>query len=63
MKNRELKLQHYPTTAELYAFVRAAKAARAAEMARLVRAAARSLIRQMQSLLADTGETRGLKHA
>jgi hypothetical protein len=39
MKNRELELQHYPTTAELYALERAAKAARSAEMARLVRAA------------------------
>src|SRR4029079_4853475 len=38
MKNRELKLQ-VPTTAELYALGHAAKAARAAEMARLLRAA------------------------
>jgi hypothetical protein len=38
MKNRELKLQQ-PTTAELYAVERAAKAARSAEMARLMRAA------------------------
>jgi hypothetical protein len=38
MKNRELKLQ-MPTTEELYALGHAAKAARAAEMARLLRAA------------------------
>ena len=38
MKNRELNLQ-VPTPAELYAVERAAKVARAAEMARLVRAA------------------------
>ena len=38
MKNRELKLQP-PTIAELYALEQAAKAARAAEMARVVRAA------------------------
>jgi hypothetical protein len=38
MKNRELRLQHEPSTAELYALEQAAKAARAAEMARLVRA-------------------------
>ena len=38
MKNRELNLQ-VPTPAELYAVERAAKVARAAEMARLVRVA------------------------
>jgi hypothetical protein len=39
MKNRELKLNRYPTTAELYALEQAAKAARAAEMARVLRVA------------------------
>ena len=59
MKNRELKLHPYPTTAELYALERAAKAARSAEMARLVRAAAHGV----KSLFAATREPKGLKHA
>ena len=54
MKNRELELQHYPTTAELYALERAANAARAAEVARLVTAAARSV----KSLFAPTEDAK-----
>jgi len=59
MENRGLKLQDYPTTAELYAVECAAKAARSAELARLVTAAARSV----KSLFAPTEHTKGLKHA
>jgi|1185.fasta_scaffold469898_2 hypothetical protein len=59
MKNRELELQHYPTSAELYALERAAKAARGAELARLVSAA----IDNVKSLFATTGEMKGVNHA
>ena len=58
MKNRELELQHYPTTAELYAFERAAKAARAAELARLAGAA----VNRMKALFTEQ-DVKGLKHA
>jgi hypothetical protein len=58
MKNRELQLQHYPTTAELYAFERAAKAARAAELARLGAVA----MKRIKSLFAEQ-DAKGLKHA
>ena len=58
MKNRELQLQHYPTTAELYAFERAAKAARTAELARLAGAA----VKRIKSLFAEQ-DAKGLKHA
>ena len=56
MKNRELRLMPYPTTAELYALERAARAERAAEMARLVRAAV-SNVRKLFSA------PKGLRHA
>jgi hypothetical protein len=58
MKNREPKLQHfssYPTTAELYALERAAKAARAVALARLARAAVTSV--------KNFFSVKGLRHA
>jgi hypothetical protein len=58
MKNREVQLQPYPTTAELYAFERAAKAARAGELARLGAAA----VTRIKSLFA-VQDVKGLKHA
>jgi hypothetical protein len=59
MKNRELKLNEMPTTAELYALEQAARAARAQAMARLAEAA----LRRVKSMFSATGETKGLKHA
>ncbi len=60
MENREPQLGFTPTTAELYALKRAAQAARAAEMARLLRAAANSV----KSLFsAPEGKPEGLRHA
>ena len=58
MKNRELELQHYPTTAELYAFERAARAARAAELARLGAA----FVKRIRSLFAEQ-DVKGVEHA
>ena len=58
MKNREPRLK-LPTTAELYALERAAKKARAAEVARLLSSAARSA----KSLFAASGERKELTHA
>jgi hypothetical protein len=59
MKNREPQLQYrYPTTAELYALERAAKAARAAEMARLAGIAENRL-----KSLFTAQDSKGLKHA
>ncbi|HYL89407.1 MAG TPA: hypothetical protein VEU32_11685 [Burkholderiales bacterium] len=56
MKNRELRLMSYPTTAELYALERAARAERTAQMARLLRAAV-SDVRKLFSA------PKGLRHA
>ena len=58
MKNRELRLQ-YPTAAELYALERAARAARGAQLARLLGAA----VNGVKSLFASAGEMKGVKHA
>jgi hypothetical protein len=58
MENREPTLQHYPTTAELYAFERAARQARAAAMARLARRAVSNVKK-----LFSSGEAKGLRHA
>jgi hypothetical protein len=55
MENRDLQLNPYPTSAELYALERAAKAARAREMVRLTRSA----VARLKSLF----ETKGLSHA
>jgi hypothetical protein len=55
MKNRDLQLNPYPTSAELYAFERAAKTARAREMVRL----ASSAVARVKNLF----ETKGLRHA
>jgi hypothetical protein len=55
MENRDLQLNPYPTSAELYALERAAKAARAREMVRLTRSA----VARVKSLF----ETKGLSHA
>jgi hypothetical protein len=62
MKNRDLPLNPYPTTAELYALERAAHAARAAEMARLVRAAVRG-VKTLFTAPEASKELKGLKHA
>ena len=56
MKNRELQLMPYPTTAELYALERAARAERAAEMARLLRTALSSVTKLFSA-------PKGLRHA
>ena len=58
MKNRDLQLKPYPTTAELYALERAAREARATEMARLLSAA----FDRVKSFFATPAE-KGLKHA
>ena len=55
MKNRELKPYRYPTTEELYAYERAARAARAQEMGRLVRSAF--------ARLAQLFAVKGVRHA
>jgi hypothetical protein len=57
MKNRELQYR-YPTPAELYAVERAAKAARAAEVARLAGIA----VNRLKSLF-TAQHSKGLKHA
>jgi len=56
-----MRLKHYPTSAELYALERAAKEARAAEMARLFRAA----FDGVKNLFTAAGstKTKGLQHA
>ncbi len=60
MKNRDLELKHYPTPAELYALERAAKQARAAEIARLFRVA----FGGVKTLFSAAGsKTKGLQHA
>ena len=58
MKNRDLQLKPYPTTAELYALERAAREARAAEVARLLTAA----VDGVKGLFATSAQ-KGLKHA
>lgn len=58
MKNRDLQLKPYPTTAELYALERAARQARATETVRLLSAA----FDRVKSLFATSAE-KGLKHA
>lgn len=58
MKNRDLMLRHYPTPEELYALERAARVARAAEVARLVRSA----LTAAKHFFARR-ETKGLRHA
>ena len=60
MKNRELELIPYPTSAELYAVERAARLERAREMARLLRAAV-SNVRSLFS--APEAKNQGLRHA
>ena len=60
MKNRELQLASTPTSEELYALVRAAQAARSAEMARLLRAAV-SYVKNLFSAPEERNE--GLGHA
>lgn len=57
MRNRDLN--HYPTPAELYALERAARSARAAELARLLKAGLASV----KGLLASRNVTKGLRHA
>jgi hypothetical protein len=61
MKNRDLELKHYPTPAELYALERAAKEARAVEIARLVDVA----LGGVKKLFSGAGKarTKGLQHA
>jgi len=61
MKNRDLELKHYPTPAELYALERAAKAARSAEIARLIRAAVSGVTTLFSA--AEKTKTKGLQHA
>lgn len=62
MRNRDLERKHYPTTAALYALERAAKEARAAEIARLVRAGM-SRVKTLFSAVETTKTTKGLQHA
>ena len=60
MKNRDLELTHYPTPAELYALERAAKEARATEIARLFRVA----FDGVKTLFSATEtKTKGIQHA
>ena len=57
MKNRDLNWNRYPTQEELYALERAARVARATEVARLVGA----VVARVKHLLRPT--TKGLRHA
>jgi hypothetical protein len=57
MKNRDLNWNRYPTTEELYALERAARVARATEVAHLVAAA----VARIKHFLRPT--TKGLRHA
>jgi hypothetical protein len=57
MKNHDLK--RYPSVEELYALERAAREARAAEMARLLGRAFEAVRRLFES----KGQTKGLRHA
>ena len=59
MRNRDLRLNRYPTSAELYALERAARSARAAELARLLKAGLASV----KGLFASRNDTKGLRHA
>ena len=59
MRNRDLNLKHYPTPAELYALERAARTARALELARLLKAGLASV----KGLFASSNVTKGLRHA
>ena len=59
MKNRDLNLKNHPTPAELYALERAARLARAAELARLLSAGLASV----KGLFAARNDAKGLRHA
>ena len=59
MRNRDLNLDRYPTPAELYALERAARIARAAEVARLLKKGLASV----KGLFASRNDTKGLRHA
>ena len=59
MTNRELKLMDQPTPEELYALERQARAARSAELARLLHAG----VAAVRELFASRNETKGLRHA
>ena len=59
MTNRELKLQNYPTPEELYALERQARAARSAELARLLNAG----FAAVRELFTSRTSTKGLRHA
>jgi hypothetical protein len=58
MKNRDLKLNRYPTPEELYALERAARVARSVEIARLARKAFATVKKFL-----STDSTKGLRHA
>ena len=59
MRNRDLNSNNHPAPAELYALERAARSARAAELARLLKASLASV----KGLLASRNVTKGLRHA
>ena len=59
MKNRDLELKNPPMPAELYALEQKARAARAAEIARLVKAG----LTAVRGVFASRNETKGLRHA
>ena len=59
MRNRDLNLQHFPTPEELYALERAARAARTAELARLINAG----FTAVRNVFASRGDAKGLRHA
>ena len=59
MKNRDLELNNPPTPAELYALEQRARAVRAAEIARLVKAG----LAAVRAAFASRNETKELRHA
>lgn len=59
MRNRDPNLKHFPTPEELYALERQARAARSAELARLINAG----FAAVRTVFAPRGGAKGLRHA